>query len=137
MQLSEMHTRCGQCNFNYSRIDTEAWGRFSSRRIMCPICGWTVYEEHRWDENGESVLMKRNEAQGFGACRLIPPGGYTGYNAFHAEPSQEVLDSITELLNEKGWKGYLSIWDNKEKKARLVTGHPLNKFDMVGINGSK
>lgn len=137
MQLSEMHTRCGQCHFNYSRIDTEAWGRFSSRRIMCPICGWTVYEEHRWEENGESVLMKRNEAQGFGAYRLIPPGGYTGYNAFHSEPPLEVLNHIKELLTEKGWKGYLSLWDSKEKKAKLVTGHPLNKFDLAGVNGSK
>ncbi len=137
MQLSEMHTRCGQCHFNYSRIDTEAWGRFSSRRIMCPICGWTVYEEHRWEESGESVLMKRNEAQGFGAYRLIPPGGYTGYNAFHSEPPPEVLNNIKELLTEKGWKGYLSIWDSKEKKAMLVTGHPLNKFDLAGVNGSK
>jgi hypothetical protein len=116
MQLSEMHTRCGQCGFNYSRIDTEAWGRFSSRRIMCPICGWTVYEEHRWDEDGSSVLIKRNEAQGFGAYRLIPPGGYTGYNAFHSEPPEEVLNNITELLTDKGWKGYLSLWDSKEKR---------------------
>ncbi len=137
MQLSEMHTRCGQCGFNYSRIDCEAWGRFSSRRIMCPICGWTVYEEHRWDEDGMSVLIKRNEAQGFGAYRLIPPGGYTGYNAFHSEPPQDVLSHITELLTEKGWKGYLSLWDSKEKKAFLVTGHPLNKFDPVGMNGAR
>lgn len=137
MQLSEMHTRCGQCNFNYSRIDTEAWGRFSSRRIMCPICGWTVYEEHRWDEDGTSILMKRNEAQGFGAYRLIPPGGYTGYNAFHSEPTLEVLNHIKELLTDKGWKGYLSVWDSKEKKAHLVMGHPLNKFDVHGVNGAK
>jgi len=137
MQLSEMHTRCGQCGFNYSRIDSEAWGRFSSRRIMCPICGWTVYEEHRWDEDGVSVLIKRNESQGFGAYRLIPPGGYTGYNAFHSEPPQDVLNNITELLTAKGWKGYLSLWDSKEKKAFLVTGHPLNKFDPVGTNGTR
>ena len=137
MHLSEMHTRCGQCSFNYSRIDSEAWGRFSSPRIMCPICGWTVYEEHRWDEDGSSVLIKRNEAQGFGAYRLIPPGGYTGYNAFHSEPPQDVLNNITELLTEKGWKGYLSLWDSKEKKAFLVTGHPLNKFDAVGTNGTR
>lgn len=137
MQLSEMHTRCGQCSFNYSRIDSEAWGRFSSRRIMCPICGWTVYEEHRWDEDGSSVLIKRNEAQGFGAYRLIPPGGYTGYNAFHSEPPEEVLNNIKDLLTDKGWKGYLSLWDSKEKKAFLVTGHPLNKFDVAGMNGTR
>lgn len=137
MQLSDMHTRCGQCGFNYSRIDSEAWGRFSSRRIMCPICGWTVYEEHRWDEDGSSVLIKRNEAQGFGAYRLIPPGGYTGYNAFHSEPPQEVLNNIKDLLTDKGWKGYLSLWDSKEKKALLVTGHPLNKFDTTGVNGTR
>jgi hypothetical protein len=137
MQLSEMHTRCGQCGFNYSRIDCEAWGRFSSRRIMCPICGWTVYEEHRWDEDGSSVLIKRNEAQGFGAYRLIPPGGYTGYNAFHSEPPEEVLNNIRELLADKGWKGYLSLWDAKEKRALLVTGHPLNKFDVAGMNGTR
>ena len=83
------------------------------------------------------MLMKRNEAQGFGAYRLIPPGGYTGYNAFHSEPPPEVLNNIKELLTEKGWKGYLSIWDSKEKKAMLVTGHPLNKFDLAGANGSK
>jgi len=137
MQLSEMHTRCGQCGFNYSRIDCEAWGRFSSRRIMCPICGWTVYEEHRWDQDETSVLIKRNEAQGFGAYRLIPPGGYTGYNAFHSEPPQEVLNNIKDLLTDKGWKGYLSLWDSKEKKALLVTGHPLNKFDVAGMNGTR
>jgi hypothetical protein len=137
MQLSEMHTRCGQCGFNYSRIDCEAWGRFSSRRIMCPICGWTVYEEHRWDEDDSSVLIKRNEAQGFGAYRLIPPGGYTGYNAFHSEPPQEVLNNIKDLLTDKGWKGYLSLWDSKEKKALLITGHPLNKFDAAGMNGTR
>jgi len=135
MQLSDMHIRCGQCGFNYSRVDTEAWGRFSSRRITCPICGWTFYEEHRWDEDGSSNLMKRNEAQGFGAYRLIPPGGYTGYNAFHSEPPPEVLNHIKDLLSDKGWKGYLSLWDSKEKKAYLVVGHPLNKFDSAGTNG--
>jgi hypothetical protein len=137
MQLSELHEKCHQCSFNYSRIDTEAWGRFSSRRIMCPICGWTVYEEHRWEEDGSTKLMKRNEAQGFGAYRLIPPGGYTGYNAFHSEPTPEVLSHIKELLLDKGWKGYLSLWDAKERKAYLVQGHPLQKFDVNGNNGSK
>lgn len=137
MQLSDMHTRCGQCGFNYSRIDTEAWGHFSSRRIMCPICGWTVYEEHCWNEQGESVLMKRNESQGFGAYRLIPPGGYTGYNAFHSDPPQDVLNDIKDLLTNKGWKGYLSLWDSKEKKAYLVVGNPLSKFDLTGANGNK
>jgi hypothetical protein len=83
------------------------------------------------------VLIKRNEAQGFGAYRLIPPGGYTGYNAFHSEPPQEVLNNIKDLLTEKGWKGYLSLWDSKEKKALLVTGHPLNKFDAAGMNGAR
>lgn len=137
MQLSEMSSRCGQCNFNYARVDTEAWGRFSSRRIMCPICGWTVYEEHRWDESGSAKLTKRNESQGFGAYRLIPPGGYTGYNAFHSEPTPEVLNNIKELLTEKGWKGYLSLWDSNERKACLIMGNPLNKFDVTGSNGAK
>lgn len=132
MQLNDLHVKCNQCNFNYSRIDTESWGRFSSRRFMCPICGWTAYEEHRWEDDGTPTLMKRNESQGFGAYRLIPPGGYTGYNAFHSEPKQELLDTIKDLLTEKGWKGYLSLWDPKERKAFLVLGHPLNKFDVIG-----
>lgn len=137
MQLSEMYTCCGQCGFSYSRIDTEAWGRFSSRRIMCPICGWTVYEEYFWDDTGVSTLLKQNEAQGFGAYRLIPPGGYTGYNAFHSEPSQELLHQIKDLLTDGGWKGYLSLWDGKEKRALLVMGNPLDKFDPIKVNGSK
>lgn len=135
MQLDEMHDKCRQCGFNYARIDTEAWGRFSSRRTMCPICGWTVYEEHRWEDDGSCILMKRSESQGFGAYRLIPPGGYTGYNSFHSEPPPEVLENIKELLTEKGWKGYLSVWDPREKKAHLVMGHPLFKFDPTSIGG--
>ena len=135
MQLDEMHDKCKQCGFNYARIDTEAWGHFSSRRTMCPICGWTVYEEHRWEEDGSSTLMKRAESHGFGAYRLIPPGGFTGYNSFHSEPPQEVVNSIKELLTDKGWKGYLSLWDSKEKKAYLVMGHPLFKFDPAVIGG--
>ena len=135
MQLDEMHEKCKQCGFNYSRIDTEAWGRFSSRRTMCPICGWTVYEEHRWEEDGSYILMKRSESQGFGAYRLIPPGGYTGYNSFHSEPPPEVLEHIKELLTEKGWKGYLAVWDSREKKAHLVMGHPLFKFDPNSAGG--
>lgn len=131
MTLDSLHEKCSQCGFNYSRIDTEAWGHFSSKRIMCPICGWTVYEEYRWEGNGDYSVMKRSEAQGFGAYRLIPPGGYTGYNAFHSEPTQDVLNHIKELLTDKGWKGYLSLWDIKEKKAYLVLGHPLHKFDVM------
>lgn len=131
MQLSEMSEKCSQCGFSYARVDTEAWGQCSSRRIMCPICGWTAYEEHRW-EGATQVLTKRTEARGFGAYRLIPPGGYTGYNAFHAEPSQEVLDHIKELLTNKGWKGYLSLWDSRQNKATLVLGHPLSKFSVNG-----
>ncbi len=137
MKLADIRAHCGQCGFNYSRIDTEVWGHFSSRRVMCPICGWTVYEEYRWNEDGNSSLMKRSESQGFGAYRLIPPGGYTGYNAFHSEPDPEVLDNIKELLTAKGWKGYLSLWNSKEKKAFLVTGHPLNKFDLRNMNGTR
>lgn len=131
MTLNGLHEKCGQCGFNYSRIDTEAWGHFSSRRVMCPICGWTVYEEYRWESDGSSSVMKRSEAQGFGAYRLIPPGGYTGYNAFHSEPTQDVLNHIKDLLTDKGWKGYLSLWDTREKKAYLVLGHPLHKFDVL------
>lgn len=131
MQLNEMSEKCSQCGFSYARIDTEAWGQSSSRRIMCPICGWTAYEEHRW-EGTVQILTKRTEAQGFGAYRLIPPGGYTGYNAFHAEPSQEVLDHIKELLTNKGWKGYLSLWDSRQNRASLILGHPLSKFSVNG-----
>jgi hypothetical protein len=130
-QLSDMHEKCRQCNFDYARIDAEAWGNQSSRRVMCPICGWTAYEEHTW-EDGAATLNKRNEAFGFGAFRLIPPGGYTGYNAFHAAPAAEVVESIKELLTVKGWKGYLSLWDPKTGKAQLVVGHPLQKFDVIG-----
>ena len=129
-QLSDMHEKCKQCQFDYARIDAEAWGNRSSRRVMCPICGWTMYEENAW-ESGSPVIVKRNEAQGFGAFRLIPPGGYTGYNAFHAAPTREVVESIRELLATKGWKGYLSLWDPQAGKAKLVVGHPLAKFDVI------
>lgn len=133
MQLREMSEQCGQCGFSNARIDTEAWGQFSSRRIMCPICGWTVYEEHRWE--GElQILTKRTEARGFGAYRVVPPGAYTGYNAFHAEPSKEVLDEIRELLTTKGWKGYLTLWDVRQNKSRLLLGHPLGKFSSGTTN---
>jgi len=128
--ISEMHEKCQQCQFDFARIDSEAWGNQSSRRVMCPICGWTVYEEHTWDD-GTPTLVKRNEAQGFGAFRLIPPGGYTGYNAFHSAPPPEVVESIRGLLTEKGWKGYLSVWDAKAGKPQLVVGHPLHKFDVI------
>ncbi len=129
MRLSEMHTHCTQCNFSYARVDTEAWGNTSSRRAMCPICGWTSYEEYRWEGDDNPILTKRSESQGFGVYRLIPPGGYTGYNAFHTEPSPETLDQIRDLLTNRGWKGYLSVWDHREKKARLLAGHPLDRFD--------
>lgn len=129
-KITDMHEKCRQCQFEYARIDTEAWGPQSSKRVMCPICGWTVYEEHNWSD-GTPVLLKRNESQGFGAFRLIPPGGYTGYNAFHEVPPPEVVESIRLLLTEKGWKGYLSIWDAKTGSAKLVVGHPLNKFDVM------
>lgn len=131
MRLSEMHSRCKQCNFNYARIDTEAWGKSSSRRVMCPICGWTVYEEYRWEDDERAILLKKSESEGFGAYRLIPPGGYTGYNSFHSAPSVELVESIRQLLTEQGWKGYLSLWDHNEKRANLLVGHPLDKFEIT------
>ena len=90
MPLKDMYEPCGQCGFDYARVDTEAWGRNSARRLMCPVCGWTAYEEIVWEGN-QPHQIKRNESQGFGAFRLIPPGGYCGYNAFHEQPSADVL----------------------------------------------
>lgn len=127
MPLRDMSESCGQCGFLYARVDTEAWGIDSARRAMCPVCGWTAYEEYNW-ESGEPVLVKRNIAKGHGAFRLIPPGGYSGYNAFHLPPSISVLSTLKGLLSTEGWKGYISIWSEKEQRAYLIFGSPLDKF---------
>ena len=81
--LSDMHEQCKQCNFNFARIDTEGWGNNSARRVMCPVCGWTMIEEHTWKE-GQPELVQRCESRGFGAYRLVPTCGFSGYNAFHS-----------------------------------------------------
>ena len=75
----------------------------TARRVMCPICGWTKHEEHQWN-NGTSLLLKRNESYGFGAYRLVPPGGYSGYNAFHSIPAPEVIEQIKDLLGARAGK---------------------------------
>ena len=130
MPLRDMYENCEQCHFIYARVDTEAWGKNSARRIMCPVCGWTAYEEINWD-SGEPEVVKRSVAKGYGAFRLIPPGGYCGYNAFHEFPSIELLTTLKRLLSGRGWKGYISVWSDKESKAFLVFGNPLDKFDVL------
>lgn len=127
-ELSDMHEKCRQCGFDYARIDCERWNENSARRAMCPVCGWTRHEEHQW-HNGTSQLVKRTESYGFGAYRLVPPGGFSGYNAFHSIPSADVIEQIKDLLGNKGWKGYLTLWDVAANRARLVAGSPLQKFD--------
>jgi len=128
LDISDMHEKCGQCGFGFARIDTERWNNNSSRRAMCPVCGWTSFEEHSW-ENGTATLIKKGESRGFGAYRLVPPGGYSGYNAFHAVPAGEVVSTLTELLTVKGWKGYLIIWDEKTKRPALIAGSPLQRYE--------
>ncbi len=130
MPLKDMFEACVQCGFDYARVDTEAWGKDSARRLMCPVCGWTAYEELRW-EGSRPQMIKRSEAKGYGAFRLIPPGGYSGYNAFHEPPSADVMYALKELLIDKGWKGYISVWDDAEGKAFLLLGSPLDKFDVI------
>jgi len=132
-ELSDTHEKCRQCGFDYARIDSERWNDNSARRVMCPICGWTKHEEHQWN-NGISLLVKRNESYGFGAYRLVPPGGYSGYNAFHSIPTPEVIEQIKDLLGKKGWKGYLALWDIEANRARLIAGTPLQKFDHSARN---
>jgi hypothetical protein len=129
--LSDMHEHCKQCAFEYARVDMERWSNNSARRVMCPVCGWTRLEEFQWSD-GVSQLMKRNESFGFGAYRLVPPGGYSGYNAFHSVPGPAVVEQIVELLTDKGWKGYLTLWDTTKGRARLVAGSPLQKFEASG-----
>jgi hypothetical protein len=133
--LSEMQETCKQCRFDHARIDTEGWNNHSARRVMCPVCGWTLLEEHSWTDD-QAHLVQRSESHGFGAYRLVPPCGYSGYNAFHAAPDEEVVAQIKELLNDKGWKGYLTLWDEKIGHARLVAGSPLLKFDEIGKLGA-
>lgn len=128
LNFSEMHEKCRQCGFDYARIDTEIWNSSSSRRAMCPVCGWTKFEEHSWEE-GVATLVKGGESYGFGAYRLVPPGGYSGYNAFHAAPAPELVNQIKELLTVKGWKGYLTLWDEQKRRPRLVAGSPLQKYE--------
>jgi hypothetical protein len=125
-----------QCKFKYARIDTEGWGNNSARRIMCPVCGWTSIEEHTWKE-GQPQLVQRCESRGFGAYRLVPPCGYSGYNAFHSVPLEEIVSQIRELLEVKGWKGYLTLWDETIGRARLVAGSPLHKLNAVAKLGPK
>ena len=132
--LSEMHETCKQCGFDYARIDTERWNHHSSRRVMCPVCGWTKFEEFMWQDGETAMLVKRNESHGFGAYRLVPPGGYSGYNAFHSIPSDEVVEQVRELITNKGWKGYLTIWDDATGRARLVAGSPLHNYEPLGTN---
>ncbi len=135
LKLDEMQERCRQCNFAHARIDTEGRNNHSARRVMCPVCGWTLLEEHSWTD-GQPRLVLRSESHGFGAYRLVPPCGYSGYNAFHSFPSDEVVAHIKELLDEKGWKGYLTLWDETIGHARLVAGSPLLKFDEIGKLGA-
>ncbi|MDA8414185.1 MAG: hypothetical protein M0023_10425 [Desulfobacteraceae bacterium] len=130
MPLKDMYESCNQCGFAFARVDTEAWGKSSARRLMCPVCGWTAYDEIRWDEDQPHVI-KHSESKGFGAFRLIPPGGYCGYNAFHERPSSEVLHSLRDLMVNKGWKGYISLWNEAEGKASLLLGSPLDKFAVI------
>jgi len=129
-KLSDMHEQCEQCKFKYARIDTEGWGNHSARRVMCPVCGWTMLEEHIWND-GQPQLVQQCESRGFGAYRLVPPSGFSGYNAFHSLPDEEVVAQIKELLNVKGWKGYLTIWDETIGHARLVAGSPLQKLSAL------
>lgn len=128
LNISDMHEKCRQCGFDYARIDTECWHNSSSRRAMCPVCGWTKFEEFSW-EGDSPKLVKRGESYGFGAYRLVPPGGYSGYNAFNAVPEQDLINQIKELLEVKGWKGYLTLWDDKIRRPRLVAGSPLQKYE--------
>jgi len=128
LNIADMHEKCRQCGFDYARIDTERWNDNSSRRAMCPICGWTKFEEHSW-EQGIPTLAKKGESHGFGAYRLVPPGGYSGYNAFHAVPTAELIEHIKDLLTVKGWKGYLTLWDENARRPRLIAGSPLQRYE--------
>jgi len=135
LKQADMRETCRQCQFTHARIDTEGWSDRSARRVMCPVCGWTLLEEHAWTD-GQSRLLQRSESHGFGAYRLVPPCGYSGYNAFHSVPDEVVVAQIRELLEEKGWKGYLTLWDETIGHARLVAGSPLLKFDEIGKLGA-
>jgi hypothetical protein len=130
LTIDHTHESCRQCQFTYARIDLERWNDQTSRRVMCPVCGWTKFEEHAW-ENGQPTLVKRRESYGFGAYRLVPPGGYSGYNAFHAAPTAELVAQIRVLLTLKGWKGYLTLWDEAARRPRLIAGSPLQKFESA------
>ncbi len=130
VKLTDMHETCRQCGFGYARIDTEGWPNNSARRVMCPVCGWTRLEEHSWAD-GSARLLKQSESRGFGAYRLVPPGGYSGYNAFHYLPDAALIRTIKDLLEVKGWKGYLTLWDETAGSARLVAGSPLQKFESA------
>jgi len=132
--LTDMHEQCNQCNFKYARIDTEGWGSNGVRRVMCPVCGWTILEEHTW-KSGQPQLVQRSESRGFGAYRLVPPCGYSGYNAFHSVPDETVISQIKGLLTENGWKGYLSLWDESAGRARLVAGSPLQTLNAAAKLG--
>jgi len=130
LDIADMHAKCGQCGFDFARIDLERWNSSSSRRVMCPVCGWTRFEEFHWKE-GKPTLVKKGESHGFGAYRLVPPGGYSGYNAFHAAPAADLVSTLKELLTVKGWRGYLTLWDESAKRPRLVAGSPLQRYETA------
>jgi len=130
LEIGDMHAKCCQCGFDYARIDTERWNNSGSRRAMCPVCGWTRFEEFHW-EGSKANLVKKGESNGFGAYRLVPPGGYSGYNAFHAPPSAELVNTLKELLTVQEWKGYLTLWDDSIKKPRLIVGSPLQRYETA------
>ena len=46
-------------------------------------------------------------------------------------PSAEVLHVLRELIVNKGWKGYISLWDESAGKAFLLLGNPLDKFAVM------
>jgi hypothetical protein len=35
------------------------------------------------------------------------------------------------LMTNKGWKGYISLWDESAGKAFLLLGSPLDKFAVI------
>jgi hypothetical protein len=61
----------------------------------------------------------------------VPPGGFSGYNAFHSIPEEEVAARIKELLNVKGWKGYQTLWGETIVHTRLVRASAEKLFDWA------
>lgn len=130
--LSEMHEKCSQCGFEYARIDTERWLDNTARRVMCPVCGWTRLEEHHWPD-GVPQLLKRTESFGFGAYRLVPPGGYSGYNAFHSSPDPAVIEHIRELLNKMGMEGVPDALGSIRRSCPTGGGESSAKIRCIRI----